>query len=559
MFQIFKDKGLLLQETTLAMSLADGQQTTGEVLTTQVMVEIEGRSVLTKFIILPKAKENRTLLGTDFLSSAGLVLDVKNTCWYFWDNPTHKYPFGEELDTPSIVEKMSSNTCQLREGEGGEATNILEHHINTGNSPPISVPSYRMSPVKNCPDCIKYKASNQKPSGLLRTPVPAQRFETLAIDLFGPLHESQDAKECAIALIEDVLLRYGIPRRLISDNGTQFVSAVLQQICYLLNIHQSPIPVYHPQANPVERKNRDLKPRLAILVQDKHDCCSEKLSFIRFALNTAKCETTGQTAAFLNFCRKLRTPSEVVNDIRVVIQNDNFVPEITPYLKKFVKFSTQIREVVEEQQDSRKFYAGKKRKTAPTYQPAEHVFVASHPLSNAAQGRSAKLMPRRDGPYVILTQRSPSSYEIASLDYPGEPLGVYHTSALTPCNNDKVYPLFLFVNVAVHQRSHRLLVPRRDAVGTRVTNGRWIGRMGPVNWPVRSSDHSCLDFFLLGHMKSLVYTSPVDSDEALVARIAVIAGDMREIPRVFANVRQSLRQRCEACIFASGCSFAQFL
>ncbi|GFV29940.1 integrase catalytic domain-containing protein [Trichonephila clavipes] len=102
-----------------------------------------------------------------------------------------------------------------------------------------------------------------------------------------------------------------------------------------------------------------------------------------------------------------------------VIQNDNFVPEITPYLKKFAKFSTQIREVVEEQQDSRKFYADKKRKAAPTYQPGEHVFVASHPLSNAAQGRSAKLMPRRDGPYVILTQRSPSSYEIASLDNPG--------------------------------------------------------------------------------------------------------------------------------------------
>ncbi|GFU72106.1 uncharacterized protein TNCV_3858781 [Trichonephila clavipes] len=50
-------------------------------------------------------------------------------------------------------------------------------------------------------------------------------------------------------------------------------------------------------------------------------------------------------------------------------------------------------------------------------------------------------MPRRDGPYVILIQRSPSSYEIANLDNPGEPLGVYHTSALTPCNNDKLKPL----------------------------------------------------------------------------------------------------------------------
>ncbi|GFV56699.1 pro-Pol polyprotein [Trichonephila clavipes] len=253
----------------------------------QVMVEIEGRLVLTKFITLPKAKGNSTLLGTDFLSSAGLVLDVKNTCWYFWDNPTHKYRFSEELDTSSIVEKMSSNTCQFREGE---------------------------------------------------------------------------AKECAINLTEEVLLRYGIPRRLISDNGTQFVSAVMQQICYLLNIHQSLIPVYHPQANSVKRKNSDLKPQLEIVVQDKHGCWSEKLHFIRFALNTAKCETTGQTATFLNFGRELGTPSEVVNDIRVVIQNDNFVPEITPYVKKFAKFSTQISEVVEEQQDSRKFYADKREK-----------------------------------------------------------------------------------------------------------------------------------------------------------------------------------------------------
>ncbi|GFX67048.1 uncharacterized protein TNCV_589641 [Trichonephila clavipes] len=124
MFQIFKDNGLLFQETTLAMSIAEGQQTTGEALTTQVMVKIEGRSVLTKFIILPKEKGNRTLLGTHFLSSAGLVLDVKNTCWYFWDNPTHKYPFGEELDTQSIVENMSCNTCQLEEGEGESFTSV---------------------------------------------------------------------------------------------------------------------------------------------------------------------------------------------------------------------------------------------------------------------------------------------------------------------------------------------------------------------------------------------------------------------------------------------------
>ncbi|GFY73997.1 retrovirus-related Pol polyprotein from transposon opus [Trichonephila inaurata madagascariensis] len=128
MYQVFKDKGLLFQETTLAMSLADGQQTTVETLTTQVMVEIEGRSVMNKFIILPKAKGNKTPLGTDFLNSAGLVPDVKYANWYFWANLTHKYPFGEELDTPSIAEK-SSNAFQLRHGEGESLTSVQKEKL----------------------------------------------------------------------------------------------------------------------------------------------------------------------------------------------------------------------------------------------------------------------------------------------------------------------------------------------------------------------------------------------------------------------------------------------
>ncbi|GFT69002.1 uncharacterized protein NPIL_677791 [Nephila pilipes] len=118
------------RETTLAMSLADGQQTTGEIFVIQVMIEIEGRSVLTRFIILSKAKGNLTLLGTDILGSTGLILDVKNACWYFWDNPTHKYPFGEESDTPSIAEKISSSTCQLREGAGKSLTLFQMEKLN---------------------------------------------------------------------------------------------------------------------------------------------------------------------------------------------------------------------------------------------------------------------------------------------------------------------------------------------------------------------------------------------------------------------------------------------
>ncbi|GBM29602.1 hypothetical protein AVEN_130081-1 [Araneus ventricosus] len=93
----------------------------------------------------------------------------------------------------------------------------------------------------------------------------------------------------------------------------------MKQLCYLLNIKQSLIPVYHPQGNPVERKSRDLKPRLAILVYDRQNSWSENLPFIRFSLNTAKCQTAGHTAAFLHFERELRTVDDVTHDTRAVI------------------------------------------------------------------------------------------------------------------------------------------------------------------------------------------------------------------------------------------------
>lgn len=51
-------------------------------------------------------------------------------------------------------------------------------------------------------------------------------------------------------------------------------------------------------------------------------------------MNSANCQSTGFSAAYLNFARELRSPDEVVNDLRPVVQSDNFFPEITPYLKQ---------------------------------------------------------------------------------------------------------------------------------------------------------------------------------------------------------------------------------
>ncbi|GBN09022.1 Transposon Tf2-6 polyprotein [Araneus ventricosus] len=269
--------------------------------------------------------------------------------------------------------------------------------------------------VKNCAECNRYKPNNQKPAGLLRTPIYAQRFETLAINLFGPLPETPTGKKwifliedtstkwvelfaledataqnCAKFLIEEVFLRYGLPRRLISDNGTQFVSAAMQQTCNFLGIKQELIPVYHPQANPSERKK-----------------------------------------SISTIWPELRTTDDVNHDLRSLIENDNFVAEITPYLKHFARLTPQIRERVEQKQDQRKKYFDKNRRPI-YYQPGDKVWVTLQPKSSRSDKRSKKFYPKREDPYLVVTNRSPTTYDLSDPSTPDQVLGTYHTNMLKP-------------------------------------------------------------------------------------------------------------------------------
>jgi hypothetical protein len=55
----------------------------------------------------------------------------------------------------------------------------------------------------------------------------------------------------------------------------------------------------------------------------------------------------------------------------------------------------------------------------------------------------------------------------------------------------------------------------------------------PITWPPRSPDLAPLDFFLWGYMQSLVYDTPEETQHDLVARIAVAARTILEMPESF--------------------------
>ena len=61
---------------------------------------------------------------------------------------------------------------------------------------------------------------------------------------FFPL-EIATADSCAKILIDEVFLRYGVPRKVISDNGAQFVSVILHANALFKDVEYVPGMSFH--------------------------------------------------------------------------------------------------------------------------------------------------------------------------------------------------------------------------------------------------------------------------------------------------------------------------
>lgn len=89
--------------------------------------------------------------------------------------------------------------------------------------------------------------------------------------------------------------------------------------------------------------------------------------------------------------------------------------------------------------------------------------------------------------------------------------------------------------------------------------GRWIGRNGPVPWPARSPDLNPLDYYLWGHMKTIVYATEVQTREELLQRIEMAANTVRENHDQILRATRAITRRAQICIDHNGNIFEQFL
>ena len=163
-------------------------------------------------------------------------------------------------------------------------------------------------------------------------------FERIAIDIAGPFPVTKDGNKyilvamdyfskwpeayaipnqesvtVAQVLVDNLICRFGVPLEIHSDQGRNFESGVLQQICNLLGMHKTRTTALHPQSDGmVERHNKTMKEHLSKVVHKNQRDWDRHLPFFLMAYRAAIHETTKQTPARVIFGHEIRLPCDLI-------------------------------------------------------------------------------------------------------------------------------------------------------------------------------------------------------------------------------------------------------
>ena len=192
--------------------------------------------------------------------------------------------------------------------------------------------------VEECHQCqITKPFTTLRPRAELQPLKPSQPFELVTADIVGPLPTSNSGNKYILVIcdhfskwsqayamanvtaesvakrIVDYGFAFGLCVNLLTDQGTNFQSQLLREVCELLDIKQVRTSPYHPETDGLtERFNRTLKAMIRATIGEDQKDWDEHLSELCFAYNTATHSSTDCTPFELVYGRKPKLPLDIV-------------------------------------------------------------------------------------------------------------------------------------------------------------------------------------------------------------------------------------------------------
>ncbi|EFA00130.1 Transposon Tf2-6 polyprotein-like Protein [Tribolium castaneum] len=293
---------------------------------------------------------------------------------------------------------------------------------------------------KYCEGChsCNIRKTHPHPSAEMQTmPVPPCTFGLVSMDIVGPLNLTTNGNkyiltcmdyltrypECialpdmktetiARAFVNNVILRHGTPRILLTDCGAQFLSDVFTEICQKLNIEKIQTSPYRPSTNGViERMHHVLKTMISHYVTEENSNWDEMLPYVLMAYRNRTHEATNESPFFLMYGRDMELPfHSILKPDRVRYNIDIHYP--TELMARLNKALQQASKTLEDTNIKRGERANQKRKFRE-FQIGDRVYL----YTPAIKGNklASKFYPKWSGPYRIVTQTGPVNFKIKEI------------------------------------------------------------------------------------------------------------------------------------------------
>lgn len=192
--------------------------------------------------------------------------------------------------------------------------------------------------IKGCHRCIRKGARCQKaPMNSIVTTFPLEllSIDFLTIEINGQKQnilvmmdhftkfghavctKDQTARTVARTLWKEFFLTYGFPKTILSDQGRDFESKLVKELCAIAGVQKCRTTPYHPSGNPVERWNRTLLGMLRSIEDTQKIDLKKTLPEVVHAYNCCIHQSTGHSPYLLFFGRHPRIPIDLAFGIDV--------------------------------------------------------------------------------------------------------------------------------------------------------------------------------------------------------------------------------------------------